>query len=109
MVKFTVEIRYWDMKDENGEDTGERELWVQWTPQSGDPKDTSEFLFLLENLIGKDLDSGMLMQSPFTRDWQIAIPDDDSPILDTEIAEMEKAAINHTLDPDNYPDPHSED
>ena len=22
---------------------------------------------------------------------------------------MEQAAINHTLDPDNYPDPHSED
>ena len=109
MAKFTVEMKYWDIIGENDEKTGERELWVQWTPQSGDPKDTIEFLFLLESLIGKSFDSGMMMQSPFTRDWQIAIPDDDSPILDTGITGMEKAAINHTLDPDNYPDPHSED
>ena len=108
-TEFTVTMEYWEMKDENGKDTGERELWVQWTPQSGDPKDTSEYLFLLESLIGKDFDSGMMMQPPFTRDWCIPLPNDDTPLKDTGITGREKATINHLLDPDNHPDPDPED
>ena len=97
------------MVDENGEETGERELEVNWTPQSGDPTDVTDLLFLMEHLIGKEWDSGMMMQPPFTRDWIIPLPNDDRPLEDTGLSGWEKAVINHSLDPNNYPDPDLED
>lgn len=109
MVEFTVKCEFTDVFGDDEKPTGERELWVQWTPKSGDPNDTLEFVFLMETIIGKEFDSGMMMQAPFTRDWHLPIPNDDAPLEDTGLTGMEQAMIKHTLDPDNNPNPWDED